>query len=102
MEKLHHFFFQGRQCVRKQAMTGTKIIFTINMWEFSFKWLKFIFSVQTQAAFGFGFIRFALEYKKTPARATAVPAVKSSQLACKRRKKDSRESEKLHMHICIS
>jgi hypothetical protein len=56
----------------------------------------FIYS-KNQAAFGFGLIRFALEYKKTPARATAVPAVTESRDACKRRKRDSRETS----HQCI-
>lgn len=46
-----------------------------------------IFSRINQAAFGFGFIRFALEYKKTPARAKTVPAVTASQQARRKRKK---------------
>lgn len=31
--------------------------------------------IRFQAAFDFGLIRLAFEYKKTPARATAVPAL---------------------------
>lgn len=78
------------------------MIFTLNRSEFSLEWIKitfiffFIYS-KNQAAFGFGFIRFALEYKKTPARATAVPAVKANRDERKRRKRDSRETS----HECI-
>jgi hypothetical protein len=41
--------------------------------------LIFYLQYKHQAAFGFGLIRFALEYKKTPARATAVPACSESK-----------------------